>query len=732
MGYVSDCSLVKCIMVVMMGYVGQGFRLSLGTSAKMFSNAAIHVVILENNHRIRTIWRLIFVESPLIEGPSCCSSNIAVTEKLRDTPAAFLALLTTCFKHKKRAHQGPSCCSSNIAVTEKLRDTPAAFLALLTTCFKHKKRAHQGPSCSSSNIAVTEKLRDTPAAFLALLTTCFKHKKRAHQGPSCSSSNIAVTEKLRDTPAAFLALLTTCFKHKKRAHQTWLCEHDNAIIKECTPPSYSFYNYPRGTGHGGIGLICKDSVNVCTIPLSHATQTFEHASVIDRTSGIQYIIVYRPPPSQVNNLKTTDFLIEFDEFIGEISLLPSKVMIAGDFNVHVDDPDKPDVRRFISSYESAGFRQYVDGPTHRYGHTLDLVFAREDDQIIHGCEVQENDLSDHYMIHCYVNRNKPLQMKSCVKIRNYKQINRDAFKVDLLEGFNNIPEDLSLDEVVNEYNTLVRNVLDNHAPQTEKEKVLKTRFPWYDDEIRTQTHVRRRLERKWRRSRVLEDRQAFKDQKSSIMDPIPTWLLQDTIDVFLPIFSRIINESLESGIFPKLLGSAVISPVLKKSSLDRNILKNYRPVSNILFLSKVLEKVVAMQLKIHIQENNLDDMYQSAYKSNCSTETALLKVKSDVLNAVDRGEGPSCSSSNIAVTEKLRDTPAAFLALLTTCFKHKKRAHQPESSPDAVNDDLCGNQHDIPTNCIKTQKDSKGPKLISGKAALSKMTETEGTKLDNP
>ncbi|KAJ8039386.1 Hyalin [Holothuria leucospilota] len=74
------------------------------------------------------------------------------------------------------------------------------------------------------------------------------------------------------------------------------------------------------------------------------------------------------------------------------------------------------------------------------------------------------------VLNMFGERNKPLQMKSCVKIRNYKQINRDAFKVDLLEGFNNIPEDLSLDEVVNEYNTQVRNVLDNHAPQTEKEK----------------------------------------------------------------------------------------------------------------------------------------------------------------------------------------------------------------------------------------------------------------------
>lgn len=86
------------------------------------------------------------------------------------------------------------------------------------------------------------------------------------------------------------------------------------------------------------------------------------------------------------------------------------------------------------------------------------------------------------------------------------------------------------------------------------------------------------------------------------------------------------------------LGHAAITPIIKKASLDRNEYKNYRPVSNIMYISKLIEKVVTNQITNHVTSYDLDEMYQSAYKANTSTETALLKVKSDILNAVDRQE----------------------------------------------------------------------------------------------
>ena len=123
--------------------------------------------------------------------------------------------------------------------------------------------------------------------------------------------------------------------------------------------------------------------------------------------------------------------------------------------------------------------------------------------------------------------------------------------------------------------------------------------------------------------------------KSCELDPIPTKLLYDNLETLLPAITSLINMSLCSGIVPSDLKTAVVKPLLKKPSLDKNLLKNYRPVSNLPFLSKVLEKVVLSQLLSHLQSNNLCNPLQSAYRTGHSTETVLLRVVNDILAALD-------------------------------------------------------------------------------------------------
>ena len=139
--------------------------------------------------------------------------------------------------------------------------------------------------------------------------------------------------------------------------------------------------------------------------------------------------------------------------------------------------------------------------------------------------------------------------------------------------------------------------------------------------------------------------------KSCGLDAIPTQLLKNSLSDLLPSITKIINVSLSSGIVPPSFKDAIVNPLLMKLGLDQNQFNNYRPVSNLPFLSKILEKVVLKQLMEHIIKNKLRQKFQSAYRMFHSTETALLRVFNDLINALDDG--------NVCVLTLL-DLSAAF------------------------------------------------------------------------
>ena len=105
----------------------------------------------------------------------------------------------------------------------------------------------------------------------------------------------------------------------------------------------------------------------------------------------------------------------------------------------------------------------------------------------------------------------------------------------------------------------------------------------------------------------------------------------------LPTITERVNHSLQTSTFDPSFRCALVRPLLKKPGLDRNNLQNYRPVSNLPFISKIIEKAVSEQLNQHLVTNNLRDPFQSAYSKAHSTETALLKVHNDITLALDQG-----------------------------------------------------------------------------------------------
>ena len=309
----------------------------------------------------------------------------------------------------------------------------------------------------------------------------------------------------------------------------------------------------------------------------------------------------------------------------------------------------------------------------------------------------------------------------------------------------------NLNRVVYEYNDVLSNPLDKHAPLVSKDTVVRPKKPWYTEDINSAKQWRRAAERKWLKtglavhlkifheecarvkqlchaakvnffqSKITENasnqKELFKitndllhrkkesklptfksaqelanrfadyfsnkiekiiqsfdtstttqdstcsnytgtcfnnfspiseDQLKKIilggnskwchLDPVPTEVLKQVIDCIIPTLTTIVNISLQTCTFPQHLKSATVVPLLKKSTLDAEEEKNYRPVSNLAYVSKLIERVAVDKLQKHMDANNLHESCQSAYRKGHSTETALLKINNDLLCAMDNSQ----------------------------------------------------------------------------------------------
>ena len=129
--------------------------------------------------------------------------------------------------------------------------------------------------------------------------------------------------------------------------ETKLAPDETVILGQCTPPGYKFLSLPRPKrdGGGGIGTVYKENIELSITPSSFTTVNFEYC-IATLKNSVQFVVVYHPPPSKVNGLKRSEFLEDFEVFLEKLSVIPTEVVLVGDYNIHVDEPHKPETRKF--------------------------------------------------------------------------------------------------------------------------------------------------------------------------------------------------------------------------------------------------------------------------------------------------------------------------------------------------------------------------------------------------
>ena len=155
--------------------------------------------------------------------------------------------------------------------------------------------------------------------------------------------------------------------------------------------------------------------------------------------------------------------------------------------------------------------------------------------------------------------------------------------------------------------------------------------------------------------------------KSSPLDFIPTSLLKQCNMLFAEIIARLGNMSFSQGIFPTKYKFSVVTPLLKKPNLNSDVPANFRPISNLNNISKIIERLFLSRIQPHVCSSGNFSPTQSAYRRHHSTETALLHTLDYVYHSSDNRQPTIVVSLDFSSAFDTIDH-AILLSRLNDCF----------------------------------------------------------------
>ena len=548
--------------------------------------------------------------------------------------------------------------------------------------------------------------------------------------------------------------------------ETWFSSESGVATFVIREAGYEIDHLFRSKRGGGVAILWKPCIKVRCNLKAESYESFQYKNILlDGTMKINLICIYR-----LQEVPVSKFMDEIEKLLSTQILKSDTLILTGDFNFHYEISESNYVKALSHITSSYGLFQFVIGPSHRLGHTLDLVFANRHEFSMPFLQPLNINLSDHFpVLFKLPNFSNVINPSTkTVTYRNIKSIDRVKFSRNLRNSLDDKMRCIDMDSVnfhdhFNIFSDCAADEINKVAPVITKRLSSASQPPWMDDEYRQERVLRRSLERTWkasassgdkipyvtqrkkcaelatrkrssfyanmiskcgsdqralykivstvmdkrkssgilpqfespkilankfnnfyankvlhirnniRQSNLTNDhrqnfsgvtmkslipttvdelRKIIKDMgiKTSSLDTLPGSIFKDIIEDLLPYLCDLVNKSLITGSVEGIKDSVII-PLLKKSGIDPEMLKNYRPVTNEIYISKLSEKVTSIRLFEHMSVNNLHSKYQHGYKVYHSTETLLLKVVNDILIGFD---------SNTATILLLIDLSAAF------------------------------------------------------------------------
>ena len=267
--------------------------------------------------------------------------------------------------------------------------------------------------------------------------------------------------------------------------ETWLKDRGSeSVLINLAPPTYKVKSYPRlNRVGGGIAFIYKDNLHCSCRRIEENYTAFEAAQITiqKQSASINVFCVYRPPRNDVAKINSSTAVSEVEAFLSNVCLKSSNFIVVGDFNFHVDSQRATDANRLKSTLEQLELRQWLRGPTHKAGHTLDLLVTSKTFKYIKDVSIIDLVISDHFFVLCELNTEKEQQIKrpkKKVTTRKTNTLNIDSFKSDLTSILTNTPI-----ENIDNLNQALENTLDSHAPRTTRTIPQRQHAPWFCEDI---------------------------------------------------------------------------------------------------------------------------------------------------------------------------------------------------------------------------------------------------------